>query len=184
MAGLLSRPTEAGTGEWTSVLLGALAQLGEAGGHCVEPSPSQLRERAGRSEFLWDLTVSSWPRYGGTDPGFVYPTYYQNVESSELVMVAESEWGKLRGWHANGSAVLEDFSKLLAARCPLKVMIFSYHHRAEGRASYSSYSELVALMGHLIDRSQDDATYVLFGVAWDHSDPAYQHPVIRTRRAR
>lgn len=173
----------AGTRDWTSALLGALAELGDHERYCVNPSLASLRARPGLDEFLWDLTISEWPRYGGEDPRFDPPDYYQRTRSPELVLVAESEWGKLHDSRATASAVLDDFAKLLAARCPLKVMIFSYHH-AQSKARHSSYDELVRLMKQLIDRSRDDATYVLLGLAWDAAVPPGHQPIKYSRSMR
>jgi hypothetical protein len=172
---------EAHTREWTRVLLAALAGLGERRGHCINPPQESLQGLTSHDEFLWDLSISTWPRYGGADPPFVYPDYYQGSSAPELVLVAESEWGKRKDAHVSGAAVMEDFAKLLAARCPLKVMIFSYHH-ATSAARHSSYDHLKMLMTDLINRSHDDATYVLQGVAWDRGDPPWHPPLQYSRR--
>jgi hypothetical protein len=165
------------TAEWTQSMLGALAQLGEDSGHCVEPAVSAFdaTNRVPSSEFLWDLTISTWPRLAD---GYAYPSYFQRQFAPELVLVAESEWGNLRSGSRNGIAVLEDFSKLLAARCPLKVMVFSYHH-ASVHAECSSYAVLERLMSDLVNASVDDATYVLFGVAWDQGPEPFRDRTLR-----
>ncbi|MEY4513274.1 MAG: hypothetical protein RLZZ450_5396 [Pseudomonadota bacterium] len=192
-ANLLQHDPKSPTQEWTRSMLGALAKLGDSAGHCVDPisqafSIEQLTgdSRVKRQEFLWDLAISSWPRYSGIkDAGsqavsYGFPHYFEETSSPELVLVAESEWGHYRDARANGLAVLEDFAKLLAARCPLKVMIFSYHGGTD-KASYFAFNELVRYMKQLVDRSTDDATYVFFGVAWNDEKPGF-HPVVHRRQ--
>lgn len=149
--------------EWTTSILQALAGLAEPD-MCIDPDVSLVTRGRGRraKEFLWDLTISSWPRYDRLK--YEYPTYFASAEKPQLLLVAESEWGDARSPRKNGHAVLEDFVKLLAARAPLKVMVFGYHERN------SSFAELTDQMMRLAHASDDPADYVLFGVAWKGSE--------------
>ena len=148
---------------WTTSILRALASLAPEGA-CIDPDVSAPRNGSGRAakEYLWDLTISSWPNYETTP--YAYPSYFERAAqgNSRLLLVAESEWGAATGHKKNGMAVMEDFSKLLGARAPLKVMVFSYFRTGAS----STFEELSALMVKLIRATGDDAEYVLFGVAW------------------
>jgi len=151
--------------DWTRAMLRALAKL--APNACIDPDVWAPRTGRGRAakEFLWDLTISSWPRY--EEQAYEFPTYFKQASANtlrppRLLLVAESEWGDSRGRRKNGLAVMEDFAKLLAAQAPVKVMIFGYFPTGAS----SSFKELSGLMVDLIRASRDSAEYVLFGVAW------------------
>lgn len=66
----------------------------------------------------------------------------------------------------HGEGVLEDFSKILATRAPLKVMVFGYVPKGPRSAVNASHPALIELMKGLISRSDDDAVYILCGVSW------------------
>jgi hypothetical protein len=152
--------------DWTTSILRALASTAPDGA-CIDPDVSAACRGTGRAakEFLWDLTISSWPNY--KDIPYAHPRYFEEATKRRLrlLLVAESEWGALRGRKKNSSAVMADFLKLLGALAPLKVMVFGYHPRVE-----STFEELAELMTRLIRASGDDADYLLFGVSWgkDH----------------
>jgi hypothetical protein len=157
--------------QWTPCVLRALAELGKARGHCIDPDVTVPRVGKGRAakEFLWDLTISSWPKYG-KPARYVYPDYFIEAarRAPRLLLVAESEWGAANGRTKNGMAVLEDFSKLLAARADVKVMVFGYFTNASRSGSkVSTFDDLTSHMVTLIRKTGDDASYALFGVAWD-----------------
>jgi hypothetical protein len=145
------------TPAWTRGMLGALARLATSAGHAVRPHYQFFGDQPPpkRAEFLWDLVI---------------------LDSSEPILVAESEWGKLNGIAANESAVLEDFRKLFAARSPLKVMIFGYHERSTA----GCFAALSHKMETLIRESRDDATYVLFGASWESGKA--DHRIVRREK--
>lgn len=158
--------------DWTMTVLRALAGL--APGKCVDPDVIAPRRGRGRiaGEHMWDLCISDWPSYQKQTYG--YPDYFAAAITPKLLLVAECEWGKGNNRRENGLQVLEDFNKILHARAPIKVMVFSYFV-SDGDESWSptaatsSFKELTGHMERLIGASEDDAEYVLFGVAWDAS---------------
>lgn len=148
---------------WTAAVLGALARVGRAHEMCVDPPGWE--DGGGRAgEHLWDLAISSWPRYGR--PPYEFPRYFEAATLPRLALVAESEWGAANDPAYTGKAVLEDFSKILAARAPLKVMVFGYVPKGPRSAVNASHPALIELMKGLISRSDDDAVYILCGVSW------------------
>lgn len=152
---------------WTDRVLGALAALAREG-CCVDPDPAVPHRGRGRrkNEWLWDLTISTWPRYG--DQPYEFPAYFDTAarRKRRLLLVAESEWGVSRSWKENGHAVMHDFCKLIDARAPLKVMVFGY---IPGESA-STFEGLEKRMRDLIDATGDNADYVLFGVSWREND--------------
>lgn len=168
--------------EWTTSILRGLAKLATPD-MCVDPDVSAPARGRGRraNEHLWDLTISSWPNYAQVP--YSYPAYYQAAAHPKLLLIAESEWGDQRSRRENGAAVLEDFAKLLAARAPLKVMVFGYHEEKEAGSGSpsSSFTELTTLMAGLICAAEDDADYVLFGVAWKGTEYRDVHVHGRTQ---
>lgn len=168
--------------DWTMAILRALADM--ATGKCVDPDVRAPRRGRGRirGEYLWDLCISDWPTYKGQP--YVYPDYFAAVTTPRLLLVAECEWGKEGSARENGQRVLEDFSKILHARAPIKVMVFSYFacdhdHTWSPTTVTSSFQELTGHMARLIAASNDEAEYVLFGVAWN--EPAQYSEATATR---
>jgi hypothetical protein len=154
------------TAEWTHAALSALAGLGEEHGLRVDPPgwSSRGRDEGKAGEFLWDLVISRWPHSGSSS--YEYPAYFRSAARGQhavLELVAESEWGKSRSPHANGLAVMEDFSKLLAARVRVKVMIFAYHSSSRG---VGTFEELSGLMAALTRAAEDPTAYLLYGLDW------------------
>lgn len=160
--------------QWTACVLGALASLASTD-DCVDPDPETSWKRRGRTpnEYVLDLTISSWPKYDKPAP-YEYPTYFTESASRPLrmLLVAESEWGDARDRKENGKAILEDFAKILSARAPVKVMVFSHFAKpGDTPGVTSSFDELTKHMVGLIRAAGDEAAdYVLFGVAWDERE--------------
>jgi len=160
--------------DWTVLVLRALANLGGPE-TCIEPNVDVPRRGRGRypNEYLWDLTISTWPNYNDTP--YEYPGYFDSSgqrDNLELLLVAESEWGVQRNAVMNGKAVMEDFAKLLGARSKTKVMVFGYFDRPNRNheAPCSSFEELTGHMTSLIKATKDNASFVLFGVAWNANE--------------
>lgn len=161
--------TTAATEAWTFAALTALANLGERHELRVDPPrwTALGRDDGKAGEFLWDLALSSWPASSASN--YKYPGYYERAcqpSLARLHLAAESEWGKSKSPGATGLAVMEDFAKLLAARCDVKVMVFAYH-RATGNGSFD---ELQNMMARLVAASDDPATYVLYGLDWKSTE--------------
>lgn len=133
------------------------------------------RDEGKAGEFLWDLTLSDWPR--STTKTYEFPGYFAAAARSgaRLCLVAESEWGKETAPGATGLEVMEDFAKLLAARSELKVMIFGYQSKTK-----ASFEKLSDLMTKLSGVSGDPATYVLYGLDWKTTGSC--HLVVRDGR--
>lgn len=162
------KPESDATKEWTAAVLGALRRSAEDKGRCVDPasSPVPTPGWSRQGEWLWDLTVSSYPSYRD---GYGLP-YYEKLVNGEheprIELVAECEWGDARSPSANVVAVMEDFTKLLAARAGIKVMALGFHERDQGT---SSWSQLRDWMVKLKKRTKDESALILFGVGWDTS---------------
>lgn len=81
--------------------------------------------------------------------------------------MAESEWGRSKDRRLSPQAVMEDIAKIIAARCPLKVMVFSHFVKTSRSKVDATFGGLTRLMRQLIEASEDSASYVLFGMPWN-----------------
>lgn len=95
-------PTGAPDVEWTVAVLYEFRDLGIKNGWKVCPGGRGDMDRQG--EWLYDMV---WYRSDNED----------RLRHVELVL--ESEWAKPRG------KIKEDFEKLLVARCPWKIMVYT-----------------------------------------------------------
>lgn len=168
------------TDEWTDFVLDWWAGVGRASDLTVDAHPTgvvdwaeswkvrrpkTMQPRGAIHEWMLDLALTTYPRYGGD--------YYSKVNSDallatnqgELVIALESEWGSAGSARLNRGKVFEDALKLVHVRARLKVLCF-------GVTKAAGTDALVAELEDLRAHGGDAATaWLLFPVPWDkHPD--------------
>jgi hypothetical protein len=159
-------------GEWTDIVMMTLARIARSLNNFnneITPIYHHLDGDKKISEFLWDHVW--WQKIGN---------------KQQCALVAESEWRGIP-WRERAQdyadAVSYDFEKLLCAKSPLKVFIYSSHEKGKKDTEDSSRLIEDVILEHLRWWNQhvEGETYIIIDfrnhrIAEDH-DRAYLIPI-------
>jgi hypothetical protein len=115
------------TAPWTAAVMKGLVDTKDALARtCGIPAGSlhcfhHCRDAGGAGEYMLDFAWTTLP------DGFSFPPGPKPQAPYEILLAAESEWGKARSPSATYRAVLDDFCKLVDIKARTKVMVYGCH---------------------------------------------------------